>query len=104
MPNPDERPNPADDPELSAEVEQLLRQGETLLTGPCSVELMIRVEDAATPLEAVDGMIGRIAHHGMATMMFAVTDMLTGDTHFVQNGQLLNLEEVQEAVEASRDA
>lgn len=101
MPNPDTRPDPTDDlPELSAEVEQLLRQGEALLTGPCSVELMIRVEDAATPLEAVNGMIGRIAHHGMATMMFAVTDMLSGETYFVQNGQLLSLEEVQQAVAA----
>jgi len=69
-----------------------------LLSGPASVQLAIKVEDARTPQEAVEMVIRKIAHVGLDTFTFAVTDMMSGTDHFVQAGQLFDLGEVQDAI------
>lgn len=79
---------------MSPEVERLLG-GHQLLTGPASVQLMVQVEEALSPQEAVEFMIHRIVHGGFDIFTFAVTDMLTGDEYFVRGGELLTLAEVQ---------
>lgn len=90
--------------EIGMDVEEAKARGEVFLSGPASVQLMIRVEEAQTPQEAVELVIRRIAHIGLDTFTFAVTDMLSGDEHFVQAGQLFNLDDVQATIAADSDA
>jgi len=108
MSDSDERPN-LDEMTLEAvrdlaqEVEELKAQGHVLLSGPASVQLLIKVEDAATPEEAVERVIRKIAHVGLDTFTFAVTDMLSGEDYFVQAGQVVGLDEVQAAIGSAQD-
>lgn len=81
--------------QLTPEVARLL-EGQTLLEGPASVQLMFRVEDAATPQEAVEMTIRRIAHVGLDSFTFVVTDSATGDDYFVRAGQLIELSTLEE--------
>jgi len=66
-----------------------------LLTGPATVQLLLQVEDAATPQEAVETTMRHIAHVGLDTFTFAVTDMLTGESHYVKAGQLVDLDDLE---------
>jgi hypothetical protein len=90
--------------DLVLDVEEAKASGAVLLNGPASVQLNILVEDATTPQEAVEIVIRRIAHVGLDTFTFAVTDLESGHDHFVRAGQLFGLDEVQAAIEAEQSA
>lgn len=76
---------------MSHEVEDLLRRGEVLLSGPASVQLYLEVEDAGTPVEAADKAISYIARNGFNSVYLAVTDKSSGEDYYVKAGQLVPL-------------
>jgi hypothetical protein len=97
MSDSDERPD-RDDPTMEAlrrEIVEAEARGEVVLSGPVTVQLMVRVEDALTPQEAVELVLRRWAHAGADAFTFAVSDPATGEDYFVQAGRLLDLDEVQ---------
>lgn len=84
--------------DLADIVQEVQAHGQPLLSGPASVQLILKVEEATTPQEAVAMVIRKIAHVGLDTFTFAVTDMMTGMDYFVQAGQLFDLDEVRGAI------
>ena len=84
--------------DLAQDVEALQAQGQVLLSGPATVQFVVRVDDGATPQEAVEKVIRKIANVGLDTFTFGVTDMLTGEEHFVKAGQLVSLDDLQAAI------
>lgn len=88
--------------EIGQIVEDAKAQGQVLLSGPATVQLMVKVEDALTPQEAVELVIRQIAHIGLDAFTFAVTDPLSDDDYYVRGGQLIGLDELEAQVEAPR--
>lgn len=79
-----------------AEAERL---GIPLLTGPASVQLVIRAEDAATPQEAVDMVTRQVMRFGFNHLMFRVTDIEAGHEYFVRAGEIHTRESLEAEVE-----
>lgn len=76
---------------MAHEVEDLLRRDEVLLSGPASVQLYLEIEDAATPVEAVDRAIGYLYRHGFNSVYLGVTDKSSGESYYVKAGRLVPL-------------
>lgn len=100
----DERPEQTTEDRVREAVEDLIPTvkavndlGTALLTGPATVEVILHIEDAATPQEAAEFMVRHIAHVGLDAFTIAVTDQLTGDNYYVKGGKLVTLDEVTQA-------
>jgi threonine aldolase len=98
MQDSDDRPD-LDDEGVAMALREATEAGEVLLEGAASVQLVIGIADAMTPIEAVEAVIRRIAHVGLDSFTFAVTDNSSGESHFVRAGRLVSLEEMREAVQ-----
>lgn len=100
MSDSDARPEPTDErldaviADLAEIAKKARENGAALLTGPASVQFMSRVDDALTPEEAVDRVINGVGRIGFNAFVFAVTDMLTGESFYIQGGKLLSQDEV----------
>ena len=81
---------------LQPEIDSLLAEGQTVLTGPATVSLALGVEGALTPQEAVDIMIRNLIYRGANSFVWAVTDELTGEDYFVREGEILDEDAVEE--------
>ena len=68
------------------------RLGIEILSGPVSVELAIKVEDADTPQEAVEMVQRQIMRHGFEYLVFRVHDIEAGEDYFVRGDKLLSRE------------
>lgn len=89
---------------MQVEVEAELRRGVKMLSGPAVVTLALDVEEAATPMEAVDKAVHHLARAGFDSVYFAVTDRSSGEEYYVRAGQLVPMAQIAAEVDNDDDA
>lgn len=71
--------------------------GAPLILGTCSVHLIMDFDDVVFPTEGVEKFIDLVNRHGLANLAFVVRDDLSRASYLVQRGQVVRLDEDEDA-------
>lgn len=94
--------NPAYDDELdNDQPDATFVESDWPLEGPWQVRLVIPIEEAGSPAEAVEEFFANIVDFGLRTYMYRVQHKVTGESWYVQDNKTMTAEEADAAFELS---